>query len=101
MVLIRVMELVDELRHVLVARGDQHGLAGARGAAGQGADDIVGLHALDAQHRHALRAQDRQQRLDLRAQVIRHRLPVRLVLGEQIVAEGLPGASKTTAMRAA
>ena len=86
---------VDELRHVLVARRDQHLLARARGAAGEGADDVVRFDAVHAQHRQALGAQDREQRLDLRAQIVRHGRAVRLVFREDLVAEGLAAAHRT------
>ena len=42
-----------------------------------------------AQDRQALRLDDCQQRLDLRPQVVRHRRTMRLVFGEQLVAERL------------
>ena len=82
---------VDELRHVLVAGGDEHLLAGLRGATGEGADHVVGFHAGHAQQRQPLRPDDLHQRLDLRAQLIGHPRAVRLVLGEQLVAEGFAG----------
>ncbi len=81
--------LVDELRHVLVAGRDHRLLAGGRRLACERADHVVGLDALDAQQRHAQRLDGFEQRRDLRAQVVRHRRAVRLVLGEQVVAEGL------------
>jgi len=66
-------------------------LTGLCGAAREGADDIIRLHARDTQQRQTLRADDLQQRIDLRRQVSGHRGPVRLVLGEQLIAKGLAG----------
>ena len=56
---------VHQLRHVLVAGGDQHRLPGARGAARERADDIVRLDAGYAQYGNPLGPDDLQQRLDL------------------------------------
>ena len=83
--------LVDELCHVLVAGRDQHLLARRRGALRQRADDIVRFDANDAQQWQPNAGYGLQERFDLRAQVIRHRRPVRLVLREQVVAEGPAG----------
>jgi hypothetical protein len=80
---------VDQLRHVLVAGGDQHRAARGGGAPRQRADHVVGLDAGQAQQRQPERLDRLEQRLHLRAQVVGHRRPVRLVLGEQLVAEGL------------
>ncbi len=79
---------IDQLRHVLVAGRDDDLVAGRLGAPCQGADDIVGLDALDAQQRMPLCLENRQQRGDLGAQVVRHRRTVRLVGFKQIIAEG-------------
>ncbi|MCY1284699.1 hypothetical protein D9M70_336140 [compost metagenome] len=78
----------DQLGHVLVAGGDHHVAALRGGLPGQGADHVVGLHALHAQQRQAEGAHAGVQRFDLHAQVVRHRRPVGLVFGEQLVAEG-------------
>ena len=80
-----------ELRHVLVARGDENTEILFRGAAGERADHVVGFDAALAQDRQAHALHGFEQRLDLRAQVVGHRRPVRLVLGEQLVAKGLAG----------
>ncbi|MCY1512737.1 hypothetical protein D9M68_472090 [compost metagenome] len=81
---------IDQLRHVLVAGGNHHRAIGRGAAAGQRADHVVGLHAFHAQQRQAQRAHAGMQRLDLHAQLVRHRRPIGLVLGEQLVAEGRP-----------
>jgi hypothetical protein len=65
--------LADQLRHVLVAGGDQHLLAVSSSTARERADDVVGFDAADAQQRQALGLHQRQQRFDLRAQVVGHR----------------------------
>ncbi len=80
---------IDELRHVLVARRDEHAMTFARSAAGERGDHVVGFHSLDSQHGQALRAQDREQRLHLRAQIIGHRRAMCLVLAEELITEGL------------
>ena len=83
--------VVHQLRHVLVAGGDDHAHAGVGRAAGERADHVVRLDAGHAQQRQPLRLDGGDQRVDLRAQVVGHRRPVRLVLGEQLVAERLAG----------
>ena len=60
-----------------------------RGRAGQRADHVVGLHARLAQDGQAHAAHRFEQRLDLRAQVVGHGRAMRLVFGEQLVAERL------------
>ncbi len=79
--------LVDQLRHVLVAGGNHRRDARLGGLAGERADDVVGLDALDAQQRQPHGGHGIEQRLDLRAQVVGHRRAVRLVLLEQLVTE--------------
>ncbi|MNT37499.1 hypothetical protein D3C72_1736380 [compost metagenome] len=81
---------VDQLGHVLVAGGNHHRALGRGARARQGADHVVGLHPLDAQQRQAEGLDAGVQRLDLHAQVVRHRWAVRLVVLEQLVAEGRP-----------
>jgi hypothetical protein len=78
----------DQLGHVLVAGGDHHVAAERCALAGQRADYIIGLHALDTQQRVTEGAHAGVQWLDLAAQVIRHRRAVGLVLGEHGVTEG-------------
>ena len=79
----------DQLRHVLVAGGDDRRPLQDGGLARQGADDIVRLHAGHEQQRHAHGADDVVNRRDLLAQVVRHGRAVGLVVGVQVVAEGL------------
>ena len=55
----------------------------------QGADDVVGLDPVDDDERPALGADQRVQRLDLATQIVRHRGTVGLVVGIEVVAEGL------------
>jgi hypothetical protein len=83
--------LVHQLAQVLVAGGD-HGVDAALARhAGQRADHVVGLHARHVQHLPAQQAHHFMDRLDLRPQVVRHRRAGGLVLGVQVVAEGLAG----------
>ena len=81
--------VVDQLRHVLVAGGDDAVDALALGVMHQRADDVVGLDAVDDDERPAFGADRRVQRLDLAGEIVRHRRAVRLVRGIQRVAEGL------------
>ncbi len=81
--------LVHQLRHVLVAGGDEGVPALARGLARQGADDIVRLHPGHLQQGQSHGAHQGMQGIDLGAQFLGHGRPVGLVLGEQFVAEGL------------
>ncbi len=80
---------VDELGHVLVAGRDHHAQSSPCSTTGQCADHIVGFHAFHAQDGKSLGANDRKQGLDLRSQIVGHGLAVSLVLGKQIVSEGL------------
>jgi hypothetical protein len=77
-----------QLRHVLVAGGDQHVVARGGSLLGQGANDIIGLDTGHAQQRQPHGGDGVVQRLYLRAQVVGHGLTMRLVLLEQIVSEG-------------
>ncbi|MNJ64168.1 hypothetical protein D3C77_601110 [compost metagenome] len=77
----------DQLRHVLVARGNHHVAALAGALARQGADHVVGLDPLDAQQRVAQRLDAGVQWLDLHPQVVGHARAVGLVLGEHGIAE--------------
>ena len=86
--------LVDELRHVFVAGGNQHAFAACGGAACQRTDHVVGLNAGDAQQCHTVRCHRVEQRLNLHAQIIRHRRAVRFVLGKQLVAKSFSGRVK-------
>jgi hypothetical protein len=80
---------VDQLAQVLVAAGD-HGVDPALGRhARQRSDDVVGLDARHVQHLPSQQLHHLVDRRDLRAQVVGHRRTVGLVLGIQVVAEGL------------
>ena len=79
----------DELRHVLVAGGDQRLDIRALGRVRQRGDDVVRLDAFDHQQRPAMRAHQRVQRLDLAREILGHRRPVRLVLRIPVVAKRL------------
>ncbi|MCY1286581.1 hypothetical protein D9M70_355570 [compost metagenome] len=79
---------VDQLRHVLVAGGDHHRTPARRTLPGQGADHVVGLHALHAEQRQPECAHAGMQGFHLHAQFIRHRGAIGLVLGEHFIAEG-------------
>jgi hypothetical protein len=57
--------------------------------AGQRANHIVGLDAIDHQDGHAKSAHGGVDRLDLHAQLVRHRRAVRLVFGIKLVAKSL------------
>ncbi len=83
--------LVHQLAQVLVAGGDHGADAALAGQAGQRADHVVGLDAGHVQHLPAEQAHHLVDGRDLRAQVVRHRRAVGLVLGVQVVAEGLAG----------
>ena len=80
---------VHELGQILVAGGNQHGNAGGGGLPRQGADDVVGLDAVDHDERPAQRADARVQRFDLGDEVVGHGRAMRLVFGIPCVAEGL------------
>ncbi len=80
-----------QLGEVLVAGGDGHLQPVGGAGQGQGADHVVGLHPGHAQDVDAQRVHDVAHRLHLRAQVVGHRRAVGLVLGVQVVAEGLAG----------
>ena len=82
--------VVDELRHVLVARRDHDLEPIGRRAFGERADDVVGFDALDSEQRQAESWNRLDQRRDLGAQVVRHRRPMRLVFLEELVTESPP-----------
>ena len=97
--LISVIDVVDELRHVLVAV--EISTCWPARAARQASVPMTSSASTPSTRSsgQTLRAQDGEQRLDLRAQVVRHRRAVRLVLREDLVAEGLPQASNTRPTR--
>ncbi len=78
---------VDQLRHVLVAGGNDDRPVQRRAAACQGTDDIVSFDPFDAQQWVAHGLDAGMQRLDLHPQIVRHAGAVGLVVGEQGVAE--------------
>ena len=78
----------DQLRHVLVAGGDDHVALFPGRLTRQSTDHVIGLHAFDAQQRQAEGTHAGMQRLDLDAQLVRHGRTIGLVLGEQLIAEG-------------
>ena len=81
-----------ELRHVLVAGGDQHAeVLPSRRAQASVPITSSASTPVSRRMRQAHAAHRFEQRLDLRAQVVGHRRAMRLVLGEQLVAEGLAG----------
>ena len=73
---------VDQLEHVLVAGDDDHFAAGRFGAAGDGADHVVGLEAGVFEHGNAHGLQQAADVGDLLQQVGRGLRAVGLVLGE-------------------
>ncbi|MPM86686.1 hypothetical protein SDC9_133777 [bioreactor metagenome] len=79
----------DQLGQILVTGGNQGVDAVVRSLRRQRADHVVGLDAVDAQHRPAGGGDGGVDRLDLGAQVVGHWRTVRLVLGIPVVAEGL------------
>lgn len=78
---------IDQLRHVLVAGGNDHRAICRRAAARQGADYVVRFDTFNAQKRIAHAFHAGVQQIDLHAQVIRHAGPVGLVVGVQCVPE--------------
>ncbi|MNQ43593.1 hypothetical protein D3C85_573280 [compost metagenome] len=87
---------VDQLRQVLVARGNDGVYIVFGGVLGQGADHVVRFHALNGQHRPTQRAHGAVDGFDLRRQVFGHGRTVRLVLGIQVVPEGLAAGIENT-----
>ena len=78
-----------QLGQVLVAGGDQRLHADCGRPGGEGADDVVGLDAVDHQQGPAGGPYCRVNGLDLTDQVFRHGRTVGLVFGEPVIAEGL------------
>ena len=80
---------VHQLGEILVAGGN-YAILSARGRLrGERADHVVGLDAFDAQKRPAKRMDAGMQRFYLGDEVVRHRRPVRLIVGKPFIAEGL------------
>ena len=81
----------DELREVLVGRGDQRIQAFFLGLGGKGSDYVVGLHTADPQQRHAHCLDHVHHRLDLLAQVFGHHVAIGLVFRVNLVTESRSG----------
>ena len=82
--------VVDQLRHILVAGGDDGAHVTSGRVLRKGADDIVGFNALDHQQGQAEGTDDVVQGFDLLGEIIRHWRSIGLVGLEQLVAESLP-----------
>ena len=80
-----------ELEGVAVGRDHAHLVAGLLRHPGEGADDVVGLLALDLQVAVAERLDHRLEPGLLLAQEVGHRLPVRLVVGGDLEPAGRLG----------
>ncbi|MNZ48003.1 hypothetical protein D3C78_657360 [compost metagenome] len=78
---------IDQLRHILVARGDDYRTIRRRTAASQSANHVIGLDAFDAQQREAQGDHALVQRFDLHAHVVRHTRTVGLVFGVHVIAK--------------
>ena len=78
-----------QLRQILVAGGDEGCQAAGGGAGRQGADDVVGFHFWHRQQRQPQGTDHGVERLDLLPQIVRHGRAMGLVVGVEIVAEGL------------
>jgi len=78
---------INQLGHVLVTGGDDHWSVCRGAAAGQRADDIIGLHAFNAQQGETQRNHTGVQWLDLHPHVIGHARAVGLVLGVHVIAK--------------
>ncbi len=83
--------LADELEHVEVAGHDRRLEAIGLGLPRQGADEVVGLPALQLVDRDAERLDQLAHLGELIPEVVRHLPTRRLVLGEGLVTEGRPG----------
>ncbi len=85
--------IVDQLEDVAVARHDhhRHRRVGAQGPLGERCDHVVGLVPLDFRVRVPERLDQRFHHRPLFLQQIGPRTPLRLVVGEQLVATGGPG----------
>ena len=80
----------DQLERVAVARTDRHAHARGHGLRGERRDDVVGLVALDREHRDREHPQDVLDEVDLAAELVGRRGPVGLVGRERLGPEGLP-----------
>ena len=82
--------VVDELEAVEVAGHDHRVDAGGGRLLGEGADDVIGLVALQLADRHAHHRGDLAHDRELRAQVVRHARPALLVVGVGVEPELRP-----------
>ena len=85
---------VDQLRHILVASGDQHGNVLSCGLYGKRTDHVIRFNTIDTQHGQSHRLYQIQQGLGLRTQVVWHRWSMCLVLFEQLITKGFAGRIK-------
>jgi hypothetical protein len=79
--------VVDELEPVEVARDDHRVDAGGSGPLSEGADDVIGLVALELADRDVHHRGDLADDRELRAQVVRHARSALLVLGVRVESE--------------
>ena len=79
----------DELHQVLVGGDEQHLGAGIAGLASIGGDQVVGLEAGLLDRRQPERLDRRAHQRELRREVVRHLAPGPLVVGVDLLAEGL------------
>ncbi len=86
--------LSDELHHVLVVGHDQHFQIVLSGFYRHRADHIVRFVAFDFEHRQTHRLAQPADEGQLYAHFVRHRLPLRFVFFEQLVAESRSGRIK-------
>ena len=82
--------VAHQLKEILVAGDDDHFEAGRRRLHGQRPDDVVGFVALRCEDRHAERFAGGVDHRDLLGELVGHRRAVRLVVGDQVVAERAP-----------
>ena len=81
----------DQLERVAVAGHHQDAVPERLGLGGERGDHVVGLEAFLGHHRDAQRAEDVLGDLDLPLELVRSLAAIRLVLGELLGAERLPG----------
>ena len=88
--------LIDQLRQVFIAAGDDHLHALLCANASERANHIIGLYALDRQHRPTQQTHHLMNRLDLAAQVVRHGRAIGFVVGIQVIAKSRAAGIKNT-----
>ena len=79
----------DQLHKILVGRDDRHPSAGIARLCRKRGDDVVGLEALDLDTGQIEGPRRIADQVELRHQILRRRRSLRLVLGIDVVAEGL------------